>query len=211
MRTECAYEVAAVIFLAVIAVSYKKKNWLDLYMNRCFDQLLRAGLLFTFLDVAVRVLREYIFPGSFYVYNLSSVIPAVAMMGIAMLYFQYWHALSGHRLILKSVRSLEMILPAAVVTILDVTSPVTHLIFYYDRQGHYHAGSLEAIVLIVVNIYFAGACFVAFSRKTGLWIHRGISCLILCLVFDLSVVIQFILMKNSILLMFYAMAFMIFV
>ena len=63
MRTECAYEVAAVIFLAVIAVSYKKKNWLDLYMNRCFDQLLRAGLLFTFLDVAVRVLREYIFPG----------------------------------------------------------------------------------------------------------------------------------------------------
>ena len=211
MRTECAYEVEAVIFLAVIAVSYKKKNWLDLYMNRCFDQLLRAGLLFTFLDVAVRVLREYIFPGSFYVYNLSSVIPAVAMMGIAMLYFQYWLALSGHRLILKSVRSLEMILPAAVVTILDVTSPVTHLIFYYDRQGHYHAGSLEAIVLIVVNIYFAGACFVAFSRKTGLWIYRGISCLILCLVFDLSVVIQFILMKNSILLMFYAMAFMIFV
>lgn len=192
MRTECAYEVEAVIFLAVIAVSYKKKNWLDLYMNRCFDQLLRAGLLFTFLDVAVRVLREYIFPGSFYVYNLSSVIPAVAMMGIAMFYFQYWHALSGHRLILKSVRSLEMILPAAVVTILDVTSP-------------------EAIVLIVVNIYFAGACFVAFNRKTGLWIHRGISCLILCLVFDLSVVIQFILMKNSILLMFYAMAFMIFV
>ena len=53
MRTECAYEVAAVIFLAVIAVSYKKKNWLDLYMNRCFDQLLRAGLLFTFLSSIV--------------------------------------------------------------------------------------------------------------------------------------------------------------
>lgn len=42
MRTECAYEVEAVIFLAVIAVSYKKKNWLDLYMNRCFDQLLQS-------------------------------------------------------------------------------------------------------------------------------------------------------------------------
>ena len=46
MTSEYAYEVIAAIFLIVIMVSYKKKNWLDLYMNRCFDQLLKAGVLF---------------------------------------------------------------------------------------------------------------------------------------------------------------------
>lgn len=47
MTSEYAYEVIAAIFLIVIMVSYKKKNWLDLYMNRCFDQLLKAGVLLT--------------------------------------------------------------------------------------------------------------------------------------------------------------------
>ena len=32
MTSEYAYEVIAAIFLIVIMVSYKKKNWLDLYM-----------------------------------------------------------------------------------------------------------------------------------------------------------------------------------
>ena len=34
MTSEYAYEVIAAIFLIVVMVSYKKKNWLDLYMNR---------------------------------------------------------------------------------------------------------------------------------------------------------------------------------
>ena len=65
MVSEYAYEVIAVIFLIVIAVSYKKKNWLDLYMNRCFEQLLRAGVFFSVLDIAVNIFREFVFPDSY--------------------------------------------------------------------------------------------------------------------------------------------------
>ena len=69
MTSEYAYEVIAAIFLIVIMVSYKKKNWLDLYMNRCFDQLLKAGVLFTVVDIVINILREFVFPE--YLYSQS--------------------------------------------------------------------------------------------------------------------------------------------
>lgn len=87
MTSEYAYEVIAAIFLIVIMVSYKKKNWLDLYMNRCFDQLLKAGVLFTVADIVINILREFVFPESIYIRNLDSVIPRIAMLWLSVYYF----------------------------------------------------------------------------------------------------------------------------
>lgn len=211
MTSEYAYEVTAAIFLIVITVSYKKKNWLDLYMNRCFDQLLKAGVLFTVADIAINILREFVLPESNYIRNLDCVIPRIAMLWLAVYYFRYWHALSGHRIILKSVRSMEMVLPALGVTILDMTSPVTHLIFYYDTQGIYHRGPLHNLIILVINIYFAGSCLVAFRNRTASWVRRGGICLVLCVMYDITLVVQFVFLKNGYLLSFFAAGFMIFV
>ena len=89
MTSEYAYEVIAAIFLIVIMVSYKKKNWLDLYMNRCFDQLLKAGVLFNVVDIVINILREFVFPESIFIRNLDSVIPRIAMLWLSVYYFQY--------------------------------------------------------------------------------------------------------------------------
>ena len=211
MTSEYAYEVIAAIFLIVVMVSYKKKNWLDLYMNRCFDQLLKAGVLFTVADIVINILREFVFPESIYIRNLDSVIPRIAMLWLSVYYFQYWHALSGHRIILKSIRSMEMVLPALIVTILDITSPVTHFIFYYDAQGIYHGGPLHNLIILVINIYFAGACLMAFRNRTDSWMRRGFVCVILCVMYDITIVLQFVILKNGYLLSFFATGFMIFV
>ena len=212
MASEYAYEVIAVIFLIVIAVSYKKKNWLDLYMNRCFEQLLRAGVFFSALDIAVNIFREFVFPDSYYMWNLKSVVPRVAMIWMALYYLRYWHALSGHRVILKSIRNIEMVLPALIMTILDVTSPVTHLVFYYDAQGVCYKGSLGNLNFLLVTVYFLGACVTAFLDSSRNAVYRGIVCTALWIYYNVMVVLQFVLLKDtSYLLSFYATAFMIFV
>lgn len=211
MTSEYAYAVAAAVFLTVTAFSYKRKNWLDLYMNRCFNQLLQAGVLFTVLDIAVNIFREFVFPESSYVRNLDVVLPQVAMVWIAAFYFQYWHGLSGHRILPKSLRNIEMLFPAILITVLDVTTPFTHLVFYYDAQGDFHKGTLYSLIFWVVNIYFVGACYTAFRSETKNAVYRGLICLVLCVQYDVVILIQNILLKGTYLLDFYGVAIMIFV
>lgn len=211
MTTEYAYEVVAAVFLVVISISYKKKNWLDLYMNRCFFQLFQAGVLFTIVDIAVSIFHGFVFPESRYICNLNFVIPRVAMVWIAMFYFQYWHGLCGHRVIVKSIRFLEMILPGCVATALVASSQVTHLVLWYDSQGICHNGPLKDITFLVVSIYFIGACFTAVHSSSSDSVFRGLVCVILCVQYDIIVLIQHTFLKGSYLLAFYGVAVMIFV
>ncbi len=211
MRSEYAYEIVTAFFLLLIVVSYHRKNWLDLYMNRCFAQLLRTGVIFTLLDIVIHVLREYIYPHNLFIKNFSTAVSCIAMIWIAMFYFQYWHALTGHRLRLKTIRCMEMVLPVLIMSILIVTSPRTHLIFYYDDKMVYHRGALSNYVMLLMDVYLAGACFTAFMKRTPEWIKRGFISVVLALFYNAGIVLQYAVFDRSYLLAFYEMGFMIFV
>ena len=55
MRFEYAYELVATFFLISVVVSYWSKNWLSLRANHIFNVLLNVSVVFTLLDMLLRI------------------------------------------------------------------------------------------------------------------------------------------------------------
>lgn len=213
MGFEYAYEIIAASFMLIILVGYYKKGWLDLKVNRCFNQLLCAGVLFTILDVAVHIISENLLEGSRAVKYMVSMIPSIVMVLITMLLFQYLMALSEYVIFTKSWKYFLIVLPMAVMCMLILTTPMTHLVFFYDVMGIYHKGKLSDLVMVVMDAYILGACFFAFtgSGQKKKRLCRGMLCILLCLGYNVAIVLQYTVLQSHYLLSFYAIGFMILV
>lgn len=211
MDYECAYELTAAVFLVLVIVSYGKKSWLDLYVNRCFNQLLCAGVLFTGMDIVVHVLAEKNVGDHIAVRYIISMIPSMAMVIMTMLLCQYFMALSGKLASTRSWQFAAMIFPALAMCVLILSSPVSHLVFYYDAAGLYYKGVLSDLVMVVMNIYILAVCILAFSCPERLQFRYGVVCVLLCVMYNLAIVLQYTVFQNHYLLNFYAIGFMIFV
>jgi EAL domain-containing protein (putative c-di-GMP-specific phosphodiesterase class I) len=209
MFYEYAYEIVAVVFLLLVVISYARKNWLDLKVNRCFHQLLCAGILFTILDIGVHILAEGVYGQTFPVRYALAMIPSSAMIVLGLLLFQYFMALFRYLPKRKSWKSAAIVAPAILMCLLIFTTPLTHLVFYYDASHSYREGALIDLVTIVMDGYIFGCCALAFFNKRERKLRHGIVCIAVCIICNIAIVLQYTVLQRHYLLSFYAFAFMI--
>ena len=87
---------------------------------------------------------------------LGTIFTTFNLIGIsatALFWFYYIETrLSSYYFKNKHLRML-MFVPMTIVMLLIASSPLTHLIFYYDEEGRYQRGPLYAIILITAVLY----------------------------------------------------------
>lgn len=209
MRFEYAYELVAVVFLLLVAVSYRSKNWLSLRANRVFCVLVNVSVVFILLDMFIHL--AYAAPGFrfFHEKYILSAISCLELLGTGVLFFIFFLALTGH---LKSYWSWSFwlfMLPAVILSVLVLTAPWNHLIFFYDEAAVYHRGPGDILFVAITYGYFLGMCILAFMNPAFVKRRYAFVCLLLCFVYMGALVLQYTVLENRYLITFYVSSFMV--
>ena len=83
---------------------------------------------------------------------------------VSYLWFLYSEYLQESSLATSKRQKLLGALPVTLFNILLLTTPWTHLLFYFDEQGHFHHGPLYILQSVVLFGYLVFTCVKAFIR-----------------------------------------------
>lgn len=200
MRFEYAYELVAAVFLIAVIVGYWSKNWLSLRANHIFKIILNFSVIFTLLDMMLRMVDTYAGGRLIPVKYISSLVLCLEMVVTFTLFYIYFLALTGHLRSLWNPVFLLSMVPAMVLIVLVMTTPWSRFIYYYDGAGVYQPGPGSILVMIVTYAYALGMCVLAFLNPAFIRRRDAFLCVVLSLSHLGAVVLQYTVLKNHYLL-----------
>lgn len=158
------YEIAAIIMMIAILILFFSGKNIHTKISSIFIGIIVTSLSFaifdeisvyglTHTDVFSPVLNSIILV----LYNLSAT-SALALYTIYVIY------LTRNDITLRNRGIKLVMIPIAVETLLMVTSPFTHLMYYIDADGRYHRGPLMTQWFIVTAMYLVFMAYMAVSK-----------------------------------------------
>ncbi|MBP5159977.1 MAG: response regulator [Lachnospiraceae bacterium] len=135
--------------------------------NRLYRTVLIGALLAALLNIVSCITIEV---STQIPMSLNYVINVLFLMmqnSIATVFFAYVLALTEYRNRRKRVKTFVYCIPYAVLMLLILTSPATHLVFYFDEQGAYLHGPLisAAYAISLLHILMALVEMIIFKRQ----------------------------------------------
>lgn len=171
------FEIASVCFLILIIALIKIKRQLNIYQNKLFFRGLCVLVLLNVVDAFSATLINYenLKPGvdvpimlSWSVTMASYVIQQVLIQ----LFLYYFLLADGDGNRLKNIAYRFMSVVSLLYGLLVLTTPITHLIFYFDENGTYCFGRLHIILYVVVVLFCIYGLFFCWNRRAGLSRHQ---------------------------------------
>ena len=162
-------EVCAVLFLVLLCVISQTRKKLEGYQSMVFQIYLYLVLASNVLDiVATSCLPYYDTLPAWINWGINAIFLTV-QMSLPVIFVMYiYRKLPSVTLLEKRLISACCI-PAAVGQLLCLTSPLHHLIFYFNETG-YHHGSMHIYLYTNVGFYMAMAIYLAIRwRKIIGW------------------------------------------
>ena len=98
---------------------------------------------------------------------LGTIFTCLSLVGIcstAFFWFYYIEVRLKSSRVEKSSARIMMMAPMLIVVLLIITSPLTHLVFYYDGNGDYCRGVLYPIILIAALLYLVTASIQTYRK-----------------------------------------------
>lgn len=209
MRTEYAYEILAAVFLVMVLICYKKKNWLDLRANRVFYVVLCMQVVLTLLDVFTRWISALLGDGYLGVKYILGMLGCLSLVLSFAAIYVYFLTLVGRIERLMSRTYVLMMLPASIANLLIITSPWHGLVYYYTADGIYHNGPLGWVVMLSACLYAVGVCILCFVGRDVIPRRDALICSLICVFNVVLAVVQQVVFHNRYLLLFFAQDFMV--
>lgn len=203
MLFEYAYEVAGVIFLSLIVIKYSAKSWLPLRANQIFSLLIYTTFLFTLLDMGIRAIRNVPAFHTMHVHYFLGVLSTLGFTWILVLFFSCFYALTEHLKSYTDSTYLVILFPAVFVSIVAITTPWTHFIFYYDEAIRYHRGPGSILFALAALFYILGICVLVFKSSQIISRGKAVLTVVLFLIIVGVVLFQINVLHDKYLLMFY--------
>lgn len=165
-----SYDIVTIILCIILFVVYKGKyNGIAyIYKNGYFILL---STLFASVSHVVLYLfeRDANVMGNASMYVCYSVF-AVLMCMLLALYSLYVFSYSGIKLSIEKVYGYLAFVPTIVIAILMLTSPITHLMFYFDKNGAEVNGVAHPLLYFVM-LYYA-VMWIAVALKFRKYIEK---------------------------------------
>ena len=163
-----SFDVAAVFIFIVIAILFYTKKKSPYRYNFVFGILLVVCLLTAVFDIlgGTVITNRDIFPLWFsYIIN---VIYALLQNAAAPVYAWYIVALIRSGRLTRPVYMLMLIIPYFIEMILIITTPFTHLVFYYNQDDIYLHGPFFTLIYMFALFYFLFGFYLLHKYSKGL-------------------------------------------
>lgn len=205
MRYEYAYELISAVFLAVIAWSYQKKNWLMLRVNRVFNVVLWLSVVVNVLDILIHCLqRRQVW---FMINELAGLCSGLGIAAVLLGLLAYIMALT-ERLYLIVDKILWLFLaPALLVILMLLFSPWNYILLYYDNEGGVCFGRGAGFAMLVAVGYFLVAVRIIWRSEQIAGKGRKLSLIILDSLPVIAILLQYRYFQGRYLLLYYPVAY----
>ena len=167
------YEIAAVILSLAVLFSFFRKKIITTRLTNSFMLVVVIVLISTCIDIIAVSLIGYGSRVPLWLHYLINVLYYVVFNLFPPAFYNcVRNTLSGNfkRTKFKKVRYYT---PITVLELLILTSPLTHLIFYFDNDCTFHWGNGFFLIYVAAAIYFfSGIYKIAIYRKNASFAQR---------------------------------------
>ena len=213
MQYNIHYDIAALAVIAVVLVHFVSKKSVETIQRKVFCVLLLTAFLSDLLDIVTVLLRpETTAVWEGYLINCGYLIlfnssPAV--------YYLYLLLNIKNRNEITVAEKFTFWVPFAIVFTMIVMTPLTHLIFIYDKQGYRHGPGFSALYVVafcymfmslLLSVYYRKK--MTFGQKASVYCYNGMclfaivaqmqypKLLLLQFVFSISVMLAYLSLEN---------------
>lgn len=161
-----AYEIVALFLIGLVTFFYHYKNWLSLYRNRFFSDLLHILLGVVTIELVKRLGESGLIRLS---NSVSVILTAFSFAGVivaSVLFWLYYLAQTLSLTFLKRKVAVIMFIPA-VITMVAVFASIYNKKIFYVRNGiiYYKENSLRLFSVVIIFYVLSGIYALTKTRK----------------------------------------------
>ncbi len=162
------YDVAAILLTAVVAFDYKTKQSIKTEISHLLEILIVVGLATNILDiVTIFTINEYRYVPVVLNYGINVIYQCMLSIMPA-IYCRYAMMVAGNEKTLRPVEKLLIFVPLGIVLFFVVTTPLTHLVFYFDPIRGYMHGPGQPIIYIGLFFQMIDGAVQVFRKRKSL-------------------------------------------
>lgn len=167
-----SYAIMALVLLIIIFTFYVYRNWLDLQKNRVFCSLLIVTMFGTEVDLVGRMLIQRVSADSLSLAMTIAVVANAGILVISFLLLTYYLGIAG-KISYINTRNFRIIMSFGIIMCVTLlTTPWTHLVFWYNVRGEYHTGMAMIPLLLCAEGYLLAGNFVIYRFRKEIGIRK---------------------------------------
>ena len=200
MQYDVSIEVFALIMLVMFTIFIKIANPLNAPQNKAFIRLSLCVIISCIADIVSCLIINARVQG----YNIPiwvmypvNMVFFITIMLDGFCYCTYLYTLIGYEDFLKTQLSKVILIPVILFSLVTLTTPWTHLLFYFDENGKYTFGTAHFLAVVVMLIYVVVGVMFLIIYKNKISKMQLYSTLIFTLAAAVGMFVQNIFMPNK--------------
>ena len=153
------YEIAAIILSLAVLLSFFRKKFVNTRLTRVFFMLIINVLMTTTIDLFAIQLNKSVLENHLWFYYIINELYYIFISSFSMIFYDCIRtALSGNIIRTKAKR-IRYYIPITVSLVSILSTPWTHMIFYFNEESQFTKGWGYHIMYLVAAIYFLSAVY----------------------------------------------------
>ena len=159
MQFVVEYEIAAVVLSLAVLFSFFRKKLVNTKLTRVFFILIIDVILMSAIDLAAIELNDHINEKIVWLCYLVNVLYYLFNATFSMIFYDCIRTSLSGNIIRTTFQRIRYAVPISVISIIIVTSPLTHAIFYFDSELKFRIGWGYLLMYVSAAIYLLSAVY----------------------------------------------------
>ena len=159
MQFVVEYEIAAVVLSLAVLFSFFRKKLVNTRLTRVFFILIIDVILMSAIDLAAIELNDHINEKIVWLCYLVNVLYYLFNATFSMIFYDCIRTSLSGNIIRTTFQRIRYAVPISVISIIIVTSPLTHAIFYFDSELKFRIGWGYLLMYVSAAIYLLSAVY----------------------------------------------------
>lgn len=153
------FDIASFVLILVIYIANKLSKRFPSRTNRIFDRFLFVSILSAIFNILCVFIDKYVPVDYIWINNVLAVFHISFVNILPLLYYTFIISITHDQIHFKLNHHLTLLIPTVYEFFAISTSPFTHFVMYYDKEGVYHHGIgmttlyIIAFVFIILGLY----------------------------------------------------------
>lgn len=159
MQFVVEYEIAAVVLSLAVLFSFFRKKLVNTRLTRVFFILIIDVILMSAIDLAAIELNDHINEKIVWLCYLVNALYYLFNATFSMIFYDCIRTSLSGNIIRTTFQRIRYAVPISVISIIIVTSPLTHAIFYFDSELKFRTGWGYLLMYVSAAIYLLSAVY----------------------------------------------------
>ena len=159
MQFVVEYEIAAVILSLAVLFSFFRKKLVNTRLTRVFFLLVIDVLSMSAIDLIAIELNDHINEKIVWLCYLANILYYLLNAAFSMIFYDCIRTTLSGNVLRNRFQRVRYVVPISVISILIVSSPWTHVIFYFNEEMIFKTGWGYILMYVSAAIYLLSAVY----------------------------------------------------